>query len=47
MLDDVSFPIIGEGDYQPNDNFKTVIDNATAAINKVHDLGYIDKEKVV
>ena len=47
VLDDVSFPIIGEGDYQPNDNFrKQLVDNATAAINKVHDLGYIDKEKV-
>ena len=47
VLDDVSFPIIGEGDYQPNDNFrKQLIDNASAAINKVHDLGYIDKEKV-
>ena len=47
VLDDVSFPIIGEGDYQPNDNFrKQLVDNATAAINKVHDLVYIDKEKV-
>ena len=47
VLDDVSFPIIGEGDYQPNDNFrKQLIDNASAAINKVYDLGYIDKEKV-
>ena len=47
VLDDVSFPIIGEGDYQPNDNFrKQLVDNASAAINKVHDLGYIDKEKV-
>ena len=47
VLDDVSFPIIGEGDYQPNDNFrKQLVDNATAAINKVHDLGYFDKEQV-
>ena len=47
VLDDVSFPIIGEGDYQPNDNFrKQLVDNATAAINTVHDVGFSDKEKV-
>ena len=47
VLDDVSFPIIGEGDNQPNDNFrKQLVDNASAAINKVYELGYIDKEKV-
>ena len=47
VLDDVSFPIIGEGDNQPNDNFrKQLVDNASSAINKVYELGYIDKEKV-
>ena len=47
VLDDVSFPIIGEDDNQPNDNFrKQLIDNASAAINAVDDLGYIDKEKI-
>ena len=47
VLDDVSFPIIGEGDNQPNDNFrKQLVDNASSAINKVFELGYIDKEKV-
>ena len=47
VLDDVSFPIIGEGDNQPNDNFRNqLVDNASAAINMVYKLGYIDKEKV-
>ncbi len=47
ILDDVSFPIIGEGDNQPNDNFrKQLVDNASSAINRVYELGYIDKEKV-
>tara|TARA_B100000989_G_scaffold156194_1_gene116529 strand:+ start:273 stop:2681 length:2409 start_codon:yes stop_codon:yes gene_type:complete len=47
VLDDVSFPIIGEGENQPNDNFrKQLVDNASAAINRVYELGYIDKEKV-
>ena len=47
VLDDVSFPIIGEGDNQPNDNFrKQLVDNAFSAINRVYELGYIDKEKV-
>ena len=47
VLDDVSFPIIGEGENQPNNNFrKQLVDNASAAINRVYELGYIDKEKV-
>ena len=47
VLDDVSFPIIGEGDNQPNDNFrKQLVDNASSAIKRVYELGYIDKEKV-
>ena len=47
VLDDVSFPIIGEGNNQPNDNFrKQLVDNASSAINRVYELGYIDKEKV-
>jgi len=47
VLDDVSFPIIGEGDNEPNDNFrKQLIENASAAINKVNELGFIDKEKI-
>ena len=47
VLDDVSFPIVGEGDNEPNDLFREqLIDNAKAAIDKVNTLGYIDKEKI-
>ena len=47
VLDDVSFPIIVEGDNHPYDNFrKQLVDNASSAINRVYELGYIDKEKV-
>lgn len=47
VLDDASFPIIGEGTTEPNDNFITqLIDNAEAAINAVDALGYINKKKV-
>ena len=47
ILDDVSFPIIGLGNNEPNDNFRNqLIENAIAAINKVNNLGFIDKERV-
>ena len=47
VLDDASFPIIGEGTTEPNDNFITqLVDNAEAAINAVNALGYINKKKV-
>ena len=47
VLDDVSFPIIGENDNEPNDFFrKQLIDNAKAAINKINNLGFIDTGKV-
>lgn len=47
VLDDASFPIIGEGTTEPNDNFiKQLVDNAEAAINAVDALGYINKKKV-
>ena len=47
ILDDVSFPIVGEDDKEPNDLFREqLIDNAKAAINKVNSLGYIDKNKI-
>ncbi len=46
-LDDASFPIIGEGTTEPNDNFMSqLVDNAEAAINAVDALGYINKKKV-
>jgi dipeptidyl aminopeptidase/acylaminoacyl peptidase len=47
VLDDASFPIIGEGTTEPNDNFMTqLVDDAEAAINAVDNLGYIDRKRV-
>ena len=47
VLDNASFPIIGEGKTEPNDTFiRQLVDNAEAAINAVDKLGYIDRKKV-
>ena len=47
VLDDASFPIIGEGKTEPNDTFITqLVDDAEAAIKAVNDLGYINPAKV-
>lgn len=47
ILDDASFPIIGEGTTEPNDTFMTqLVDDAAAAIDAVDKLGYINKKKV-
>jgi len=47
VLDDASFPIIGEGETEPNDSFrKQLVANAKAAIDAVDELGYIDRNKV-
>ncbi|KXX69648.1 S9 family peptidase [Flammeovirga sp. SJP92] len=47
VLDDASFPIVGEGDEEPNDSFRTqLVANAKAAIDAVDNLGYIDRERV-
>ncbi len=47
VLDGASFPIVGEGDTEPNDSFrKQLVANAKAAIDAVDDLGYIDRNKV-
>lgn len=47
VLDDASFPIVGEGDDEPNDTFiPQLVSNAKAAIDAVDELGYIDREKV-
>ncbi|WP_372752029.1 alpha/beta hydrolase family protein [Labilibaculum sp.] len=47
VLDDASFPIVGEGDTEPNDLFrKQLVSNAKAAIDAVDSLGYIDRNKV-
>ncbi|MBJ2174224.1 S9 family peptidase [Aureibaculum sp. A20] len=47
VLDDAAFPIVGEGDEQPNDTFRTqLVTNAKAAIDAVDSLGYIDRNRV-
>ncbi len=47
VLDDASFPIIGEGDREPNDTFlEQLVADAKAAIDAVDGLGYIDRKKV-
>ena len=47
ILDRATFPIVGEGDEEPNDSFrKQLIANAKAAIDAVDRLGYIDRKKV-
>lgn len=47
VLDDAAFPIIGEGDEQPNDTFrKQLVANAKAGIDAVDKMGYIDRNRV-
>ena len=47
VLDGASFPIVGEGDEQPNDTFRTqLVANAKAAIDAVDAMGYIDRTRV-
>jgi dipeptidyl aminopeptidase/acylaminoacyl peptidase len=47
VLDDASFPIVGEGDTEPNDSFiKQLVANGKAAIDAVDEMGYIDRNKV-
>lgn len=47
VLDDAAFPIIGEGDEQPNDTFrKQLVANAKAGIDAVDAMGYIDRDRV-
>ena len=47
VLDDASFPIVGEGDEEPNDTFiKQLVSNAKAAIDAVDEMGYINRKKV-
>jgi dipeptidyl aminopeptidase/acylaminoacyl peptidase len=47
VLANAAFPIIGEGDEQPNDTFrKQLVDNAKAAIDAVDKMGYIDRDRV-
>jgi len=47
VLDDASFPIVGEGEEEPNDSFiEQLVANAKAAIDAVDQKGYIDRERV-
>ena len=47
ILDDASFPIVGEGEEEPNDSFrKQLVANGKAAIDAVDELGYIDRNRV-
>ncbi len=47
VLDDAAFPIVGEGDEEPNDSFREqLVANAKAAIDAVDAMGYIDRERV-
>ncbi|MCP9201139.1 prolyl oligopeptidase family serine peptidase [Gramella sp. GC03-9] len=47
VLDDAAFPIVGEGDEEPNDSFrKQLVANAKAAIDAVDEKGYVDTDRV-
>jgi dipeptidyl aminopeptidase/acylaminoacyl peptidase len=47
ILDDASFPIIGEGEKEPNDTFiEQLIANAEAAIDKLVEMGVGDRKRV-
>ncbi len=47
VLDDASFPIVGEGNEEPNDSFiAQLVANGRAAIDAVDRLGYIDRSRV-
>ena len=47
VLDDAAFPIVGEGDEQPNDTFRTqLVGNAKAAIDALDGRGLIDRNRV-
>ncbi|WP_372472911.1 prolyl oligopeptidase family serine peptidase [Capnocytophaga sp. ARDL2] len=47
VLDDAAFPIVGEGDEEPNDSFVEQLKlNAEAAIDALDNLGYIDRKRV-
>jgi dipeptidyl aminopeptidase/acylaminoacyl peptidase len=47
VLDDAAFPIVGEGEDEPNDSFREqLVANAKAAIDAVDELGYVDRDRV-
>ena len=47
VLDRAAFPIVGEGDEEPNDSFRSqLVANAEAAINTLVEKGYVDPDRV-
>jgi len=47
VLDGTAFPIVGEGDDEPNDTFRSqLVANAKAAIDAVDEMGYVDRDRV-
>ena len=47
VLHNAAFPIIGEGNEEPNDSFRSqLVANGRAAIDAVDKLGYIDRDRV-
>jgi len=47
IMDNAEFPIVGEGDNQPNDNFVDQLEwNAKAAIDKVAEMGVGDRNRI-
>ncbi len=47
VLDDASFPIVGEGEEEPNDTFiPQLVANAKAAIDYLDEQGFVDRERV-
>jgi dipeptidyl aminopeptidase/acylaminoacyl peptidase len=47
VLNNVAFPIIGEGDTEPNDTFvEQLVANAKAAIDKAVEMGVTDRNKI-
>lgn len=47
LMDNTEFPIVGEGDKQPNDNFiEQLVWNAEAAIDKIAEMGIGDRKRV-
>ncbi len=47
IFNDPSMPVVGEGEVEPNDNFRNqLVMNAAAAINKLTEMGIADSGKV-
>ncbi len=47
ILDDPSMPVIGEGEDQPNDSFRSqLVMNAAAAVEKLKEMGVSDGERI-